>query len=427
MNNETKGRIVTALQLFVGVVFIFSGFVKVVDPLGSLYKVTDYLTAFHWDALKPLGFAGMNAMSAVEFVLGIGLVLGIRKKLVTLGVLAFMVFYTPLTLYLAIANPVSDCGCFGDALVITNWQTFWKNVFLLLAVIYIWKNLEYSNRGFCEKAEWAVLIYSFIFSIGLSAYCFQNLPVIDFRPYKIGANIQKGMEIPEGAPKDEYKTTLIYEKDGKKQEFTMENYPKDTTWKFVDSKSELIQQGYVPPIHDFVLEHPDDGDITDIILGDTNYVFLLVAHNLTEFDVVSNPGGAHFDYSDKVNAAYTYAHNHGYKFYCLTATGVESDDMAKYKAATKPEYEYLNADEIMLKTIIRSSPGLMIIKKGDVINKWAVKNIPTFNEPLDSVKEGQMTLPNNWLTVLICAILYLIPLGIGFAASKKLCCKNKEQ
>lgn len=303
MSDKTKERIVLALQLLVGAVFVFSGFVKVVDPLGGLYKVTDYLNAFHWEALKPLGFAGMTAMSAVEFTLGFALLLGLRQKLTTLGVLAFMVFYTPLTLYLALYNPVSDCGCFGDALVITNWQTFWKNVALLAATIAIWRLLPYSKRGFCPKAEWAVMAYAFLFQIGISIYCFQNLPVIDFRAYKIGANIQEGMEVPDGAPQDVYKTTLIYAKDGVQQEFTMENYPKgDTAWKFVDTRNELVQKGYEPPIHDFVLTHPDDGDITDLILEDTNYVFLLVTHNLTKYDLLANPGGAHFDHADKVNA-----------------------------------------------------------------------------------------------------------------------------
>lgn len=424
MSDKTKERIVLALQLFVGAVFVFSGFVKAVDPLGGLYKVTDYLTAFHWDALKVLGFGGMTAMSAVEFVLGVGLLLGIQKKLVTLGTLAFMAFYTPLTLYLAINNPVTDCGCFGDALVITNWQTFWKNVILLAAVITIWRWLDYSKRGFCVKAEWAVLIYSFVFSMILSAYCFQNLPVIDFRPYRIGANIQEGMSFPEGAPKDSIETTFIYEKNGVKQEFTMQNYPKDTTWHFVDSKNVLIRKGYEPPIHDFVLEHPDDGDITDLILEDSNYVFLLVAHNVTEYNIVTNPGGCHYDMSDKVNAAYEYARAHGYKFYCLTATSAETDEMKAYLAATNAKYDFLNADEIMLKTIIRSSPGLMVIKKGTVVNKWALKNIPTFSEPLDSCEAGQINLPNNKATTFFIALLYLIPLGIGYGASKKLCKKE---
>lgn len=421
MSDKTKERIVLALQLFVGAVFVFSGFVKAVDPLGGLYKVTDYLTAFHWDALKVLGFGGMTAMSAVEFVLGVGLLLGIQKKLVTLGTLAFMAFYTPLTLYLAINNPVTDCGCFGDALVITNWQTFWKNVILLAAVITIWRWLDYSKRGFCVKAEWAVLIYSFVFSMIISVYCFQNLPVIDFRPYKIGANIQEGMSFPEGAPKDSIETTFIYEKGGVQQEFTMQNYPKDTTWHFVDSKNVLIRKGYEPPIHDFVLTNEDGDDITDIILEDSNYVFLLVAHNVTEFSIVGNPGGCHYDNSDKVNAAYEYAQAHGYKFYCLTATSSETDEMKAYQAATNAKYDYLNADEIMLKTIIRSSPGLMVIKKGTVVNKWALKNIPTFNEPLDKCEIGQINLPNNKATTLFIALLYLIPLGIGFGVSKKMC------
>lgn len=427
MSDKTKENIVLFLQLFVGAVFVFSGFVKAVDPLGGLYKITDYLTAFHWDALKVLGFAGMTAMSAVEFVLGVGLILGIQKKIVTLGTLAFMAFYTPLTFYLAIANPVSDCGCFGDALVITNWQTFWKNVVLLVAVIGIWHWLDYSKRGFCAKAEWIVMIYSFVFSIILSCYCFQNLPVIDFRPYRIGANIPEGMSYPEGAPKDSIVTTFIYEKNGVQQEFNMQNYPKDTAWHFVDSKNEVIRKGYEPPIHDFVLNHDDDGDITDLILADTNYVFLLVAHNLTEFNVVSNPGGCHYDNNEKVNAAYEYAQAHGYKFYCLTATSSETDEMKMYLAATNAKYEYLNADEIMLKTIIRSSPGLMIIKKGTVVNKWALKNIPTFNEPLDSCEAGQVNLPNNKLITLLIALLYLIPLVVGYFVCKgrKYKCQNE--
>ena len=423
MSDKTKERIVLALQLFVGAVFVFSGFVKAVDPLGGLYKITDYLNAFHWDALKVLGFSGMTIMSAVEFVLGVGLLLGIQKKMVTLGTLAFMVFYTPLTLYLAIANPVSDCGCFGDALVITNWQTFWKNVILLAAVVLIWEWLGYSKRGFCKKAEWAVLGYTFVFSLIISVYCFQNLPIMDFRPYRIGANIQEGMSYPEGAKKDSIRTTFIYEKNGVKQEFNMQNYPKDTSWHFVDSKNEIVEKGYEPPIHDFVLNHSDDGDITDLVLEDTNYVFLLVAHNLTEFNIVTNPGGCHYDNSEKVNSAYEYAHAHGYKFYCLTATSEGTEEMNSYLAATNAKYEYLNADEIMLKTIIRSSPGLMIIKKGTVVNKWALKNIPTFSEPLDSCEAGQMKIPNNKLTTLFIALLYLIPLGVGYIFSKK---RNKE-
>lgn len=410
MNKEIKGKIALVLEILIGCVFVFSGFVKVVDPLGGLYKIVDYLDAFGWEPLKPLGFFGMALMSAAEFMLGVCMLLGVRQKLTAIGVLLFMLVMTPITFYLALYNPVTDCGCFGDALVISNWATFWKNVVLLIAVIIVLNWCQFCKRGFTWVTEIAIAAYSLIFMLIITGLCFQNLPVIDFRPYKIGTNIPESMIIPEDAEKDVYETTLIYKKDGVEKEFTMENYPKDSTWEFVDSKNVLISKGYEPPIHDFVLNHSDDGDITDVILEDSNYVFLLIAHNLSEFDLLSNPGGAHYNYGKSINAAYEYAKENGYKFYCLTATGEDNPDMEKYKKATGAEYEYLNADEIMLKTIIRSSPGLMLIKEGNIINKWAVQNIPTFDQPLAECEYGQMELPNNKGRILLIALLYLIPL-----------------
>lgn len=410
MNKEIKGKIALVLEILIGCVFVFSGFVKVVDPLGGLYKIVDYLDAFGWEPLKPLGFFGMALMSAAEFMLGVCMLLGVRQKLTAIGVLLFMLVMTPITFYLALYNPVTDCGCFGDALVISNWATFWKNVVLLIAVIIVLNWCQFCKRGFTWVTEIAIAAYSLIFMLIITGLCFQNLPVIDFRPYKIGTNIPESMIIPDDAEKDVYETTLIYKKDGVEKEFTMENYPKDSTWEFVDSKNVLISKGYEPPIHDFVLNHSDDGDITDVILEDSNYVFLLIAHNLSEFDLLSNPGGAHYNYGKSINAAYEYAKENGYKFYCLTATGEDNPDMEKYKKATGAEYEYLNADEIMLKTIIRSSPGLMLIKEGNIINKWAVQNIPTFEQPLAECEYGQMELPNNKGRILLIALLYLIPL-----------------
>ncbi|MCQ2234265.1 MAG: DoxX family protein [Paludibacteraceae bacterium] len=410
MNKEIKGKIALVLEILIGCVFVFSGFVKVVDPLGGLYKIVDYLDAFGWEPLKPLGFFGMALMSAAEFMLGVCMLLGVRQKLTAIGVLLFMLVMTPITFYLALYNPVTDCGCFGDALVISNWATFWKNVVLLIAVIIVLNWCQFCKRGFTWVTEIAIAAYSLIFMLIITGLCFQNLPVIDFRPYKIGTNIPESMIIPDDAEKDVYETTLIYKKDGVEKEFTMENYPKDSTWEFVDSKNVLISKGYEPPIHDFVLNHSDDGDITDVILEDSNYVFLLIAHNLSEFDLLSNPGGAHYNYGKSINAAYEYAKENGYKFYCLTATGEDNPDMEKYKKATGAEYEYLNADEIMLKTIIRSSPGLMLIKEGNIINKWAVQNIPTFDQPLAECEYGQMELPNNKGRILLIALLYLIPL-----------------
>jgi uncharacterized membrane protein YphA (DoxX/SURF4 family) len=419
MSDKNKEHIVLVLQILLGVLFIFSGFVKAVDPLGGLYKINDYLTAFHWDWLKALGFIGTILLSAAEFTMGVCMLLGVRIKWTTICVLIFMACMTPLTLYLALYNPVTDCGCFGDALVITNWETFGKNIVIsaLAILVYVWRG--YSHRGYSAKAEIGIAAYTMIAVSGLSFYCMRNLPLIDFRPYTIGTNVPMAMQLPANAKRDSIKTTLIYEKNGVQKEFTIDNYPQDSTWKFVDSKNEVIVKGDVPKIHDFTLEDPDQGEITDDVLNDSNYVFLLVAHNLSEYNLLTNPAGAHTEYADKVNDAYEYAKSNGYKFYCMTASGTESDEMANYIKKTKATYPFVNSDEIMLKTIIRSSPGLMLIKKGIIMGKWSVQNLPTFSEPLDKCELGQQQPTHPLRNTIIFFILFCLPLAAAFAVSKK--------
>ena len=420
ISDNLKSKVVLVLQVLLGCTFIFSGFAKSVDPFGGYYKIIDYLNAFGWDWLKALGFFGSVLLSVAEFTLGVCMLLGVRILWTTIGMAVFMVVFTPLTLYLAIENPVTDCGCFGDALVISNWQTFWKNIIIdvLLYVVYIWR--AYSTRSYKLITEAGFVAVSILFSVGLSVYGFINLPLIDFRPYYIGANIPKGMEVPEDAPRDVYQTTLVYEKDGVKKDFSLLDYPKDdSTWKFVENRSELISKGYVPPIHDFTMEHPDDGDITDDVIYNPGYSFLLVAHNVTEYNLFSNPAGAHFDKSERVNAAYEFAKNNGYGFYCMTATGIESDEMNAYKNATGAEYQFVNSDEIMLKTIIRSSPGLVLIKNGDIVNKWSLDNIPVFSEPLEKSELGQTQAPNEKARVLVCVVIMAALLyGVKFVTEK---------
>lgn len=153
-----------------------------------------------------------------------------------------MIFMTPLTLYLALFNPVSDCGCFGDAWVLTNWETFGKNVILLIAAIIVFKERKLLIRFVSQKMEWLVSLYTLFFVFTLSFYCLDRLPVLDFRPYKIGKNIPEGMTIPEGAKSSVYESIFTLEKDGKKEEFTLENYP-DSTWKFVDTRTVLKEKG----------------------------------------------------------------------------------------------------------------------------------------------------------------------------------------
>lgn len=405
--SKVKRIVVVICQIILGCVFIFSGYAKAVDPYGSYYKIQDYLTAFGWDALLPLAFVAGVLLCAAEFLLGICLLLGANLKTTSILTLIFMAFMTPLTLYIALTDPVSDCGCFGDALVISNWATFWKNIVFSILAIIVYYLRKYSPNLFSQRTDWIIAIYAGCFSICVSLYCLVNLPIIDFRPYKNGTNIPQSMEIPDGAEPDLYETTLIYEKDGVQKEFSMDNYPSnDSSWTFVDSKNVLVKKGYEPPIHDFTMEHPDLGDITEDVVSNPGYTFLLVSHRVEKADTNKRK---------EIAAIYDYARANGYDFYCMTATGLETKEMEEYKIESGGvEYPFVNTDEITLKTIVRSNPGLVLIKDGVVINKWSNKNMPTFTEPLENSPRGQVQQPNDWRVVFLSLVLFIVPLILVF-------------
>ena len=384
--------------------FIFSGFVKAVDPLGFQYKIQDYLAAFGMASWFPsfLPLLGGIALSAIEFSIGIFLFFGVRRTVASTLALMLMSFMTPLTLYLAIFNPVSDCGCFGDAWVLTNWETFIKNVLLLLAAIGAFKGRKMLVRFIIQKMELLVSLYTLFFLFTLSFYCLDRLPVLDFRPYKVGKNILEGMTMPEGAKPSVYESVFILEKNGEKKEFTLENYP-DSTWTFVDTRTVLKEKGYEPAIHDFSMIELNTGeDITEDVLTDMGYTFLLVAHRIEEADD-SN--------IDLINEVYDYSVEHGYKFYCLTSSPEEQIELWKDK--TGAEYPFCQMDDITLKTMIRSNPGLMLIKNGTILNKWSDEDIPdeyVLTDKLENLPLGQQKVGNDVHTVGFVFLWFVIPL-----------------
>ena len=356
-----------ACRFLLALVFIFSGFVKAVDPLGTQYKIQDYLEAFGWVALVPafLPFLASVLQAMVEFCLGIYLLFGIRRRMTTLFVVVIMGVMTPLTLWLALSNPISDCGCFGDAVTLTNWETFGKNVLLLIAAVSVFKWGNRITPLVTKRFDWLVAMYAFFYILGMTLYCYRELPVFDFRPYRIGTDIRKGMEIPEGAKPTVYDTRFILQKNGVEKEFTLDDYP-DSTWTFVDSRTVVKEQGYEPPVRDFSIIRQEDGeDVTDEILTDDKYTFLLVAHQLSQADDSS---------IDLINELYDYSVEHGYQFYCLTSS--PDSDIEDWQERTGAEYPFCLMDDITLKTMIRSNPGLMLLKNGVVINKWSVNNLP---------------------------------------------------
>lgn len=393
-------------RFLLGALFIFSGFVKAVDPLGSFYKIQDYLTAFgmiSWfPSYLPLFFG--VALSAVEFCAGVFLFLGIRRKVAATLALLLMCVMTPLTLYLALANPVSDCGCFGDAWVLTNWQTFGKNIVLLIAAIAVFRRQNMIVPFITAKMEWMISMYTFLFVFALSFYCLANLPILDFRPYKIGVNIKAGMEIPEGSKPSVFESRFVLEKDGKRQEFTLENYP-DSTWTFVEARTVLKEKGYEPPIHDFSMMSLDTGeDITDNVLSDKGYTFLLVAHRIEEADDSD---------IDLINEIYDYSVEHGYGFYALTSS--PEDEIELWRDKTGAEYPFCQMDDITLKTIIRSNPGLLLIKDGTILNKWSNNRLPdeyVLTGSLDKIELGMQKHVSDLKTIAYVLLWFIFPLMV---------------
>ena len=352
--------------------FLFSGFVKAVDPLGTVYKIEDYLMAFGgwFTDLMPLAGIAAVLLILIEWLLGVCMLANVRTKWTSWLSLVFYLVMTPLTLWIALTNPVSDCGCFGDAIVLTNWQTFWKNVVLLsLAICLV----------ICRKAipqlwkGWVEIIIAFVgasIAGGIMLYSYNHLPPMDFRPYKVGNHIPTLMEVPEGAPVDEYQITLIYEKDGVEQEFTLENYPKgDDSWTFVDQKSVLIKKGYEPPIHDFEILTMNFEDITYDIIESEQAVTLITMYDL---DKTNRTQAA------KLMDIYQACMNRGEQCYFLTGSGEEQIYAFGEEIGMDMETiesTFCTIDPVTLKTIVRANPGMFVVQNGVVMEKHNLKQL----------------------------------------------------
>ena len=353
---------VNIARLLLALTFILSGFVKAVDPLGTQYKIHDYLAAMGVAGLVPdFGtLASSVILSATEFLLGICLLFAIRRRLVSKVVVVMMMVMTLLTLWLAIDDPVTDCGCFGDALVLTNWQTFWKNVVLLAAALIVWRYPLDMPRLISEPNQWIVMNYSAFFILviiaGRSLY---TLPQFDFRPYHIGTNLREGWQ--------------------------------------------RMMEGEDLPYTEFFIESTDEGeDITEAVLGRQGYTFLLVAPHL------ENANDSQFD---RLNSIYEYCLENGYQFYCLTASTHKG--ISRWQDITGAEYPFCNTDETTLKTLIRSNPGLLLLNDGIIIRKWSHNALPSDEELGDRLEDSQLgQLPNDNVAEKILWILtwFVLPL-----------------
>lgn len=408
---STRIIIINLFRIVLGLTFILSGFVKAIDPLGTQYKIEDYLGVLSLGGMLPdfVTLGTSVAISAIEFTLGVLLLFAISRRVISKVTLVFMTIMTLITAWLYIANPISDCGCFGDAIHLTNGETLLKNIIMLVMTAVVVYKPRDMIRTLSNGNSTIVINYSVLFILLYAAYSLYMLPQFDFRPYHIGANIEEGMKIPEGAPQTEFETTFMMKKDGQTKEFTLENYP-DSTWEFVDSKTIMVKEGFVPPIHDFSILSLSGDDLTEDILQQKGYTFLLIAPYLEKADD-SNFG--------PIDQIYEYAEEYGYKFYCLTASGKQA--IAHWQDMTGAEYPFYNTDAVTLKTIIRSNPGMLLLKDGTVIQKWSHNELPNDSElyaPLDQLTIGTQKATSDTRMILKLLLLFILPLIVFSIADR---------
>lgn len=374
---KMKNILASIARTLLGVVFVFSGVVKAIDPLGTVYKIEDYLKAFggFFTDLLPLAEAAAWLLIITELLLGVCMLLNVRTQWTAWISLLFYMVMTPLTLYIALTNPVSDCGCFGDAIVLTNWQTFWKNVVLIILSILLVVLRKSVRQLWSNWMEVVLAALTIVVAIAFMAWTRHHLPVKDFRPYKIGNHLPTLMEYPEDAEPDVYEYSFVYEKDGVEQTFTLENYPKgDSTWTFVRQNSKLIKKGYEPPIHDLEIINAEGEDLTWDILESEEPVTLVVIYDLAKADksqmakVETLASNLSFLASSPDNLIASSPN-----FYILTGSGTDEIIAFSMEYPTLSEC-ICTCDPVTLKTIVRANPGIVVLQNGVVVDKYNIRN-----------------------------------------------------
>jgi uncharacterized membrane protein YphA (DoxX/SURF4 family)/peroxiredoxin len=355
-------------RLLVAVTFIFSGFVKLVDPLGSAYKFEEYFGAdvLNLEFLTPYALQFSVILILAEIMLGVMLLVGYKARFTVWSLFLITLLFLFLTWYSAHYDKVTDCGCFGDAVKLTPWETFYKNVVLIVLVIFLLVKVYDIQPIWSDSFAKKVSLISLLLFVGIIFYVLRYLPIIDFRPYAIGKNIPEGMMIPEGAEQPVYEDTWIYNVNGEDQVFTTEDKPWNIEGAtFVDRKTRTLKEGYVAPIHDFTMENGGE-DITELLMAKEK-LMLVVAYNLK---LTSSNG------MQEVKELSERAMEKGYTVYCFSASTQE--DYEKVKKEFNLDFDLLFCDETTLKTIVRSNPGILILDKGTITGKWSwrqMKNI----------------------------------------------------
>jgi uncharacterized membrane protein YphA (DoxX/SURF4 family) len=364
-------------RIFVGLLFIFSGLIKINDPLGFSYKLEEYFEVFHITFLNDLAVCFSILLCAMEIILGFALLIGVRAKKVAWGLLLLIIFFAFLTFYSAAFKVVQTCGCFGDAIPLTPWQSFTKDLILLLLIIVIFKNKEQIKPLFAPKTSNRLFLASIAVSVGLGFFTYSFSPFIDFLPYKVGANIPDEMKTPPGALPDQFELTYHLKnkktaetKDMTDKEYLSSNIWKDNNWEIIgDPESKLIKKGFTPKIVDLIINDAQRNDYTKELISNPFYSLWIVAYDLKKTD------GAAINRLSALAANLTA--NFNMRTILLTsASPAEATAFAKkYKLVSEIFY----VDGVPLKEMVRSNPGIMLIKNGTIVNKWHYHTMPDYD------------------------------------------------
>ncbi|HLV71029.1 MAG TPA: BT_3928 family protein, partial [Xanthomarina sp.] len=350
--------IVNISRILVGVLFIVSGFVKLNDPLGFSYKLQEYFSAdvLNIPFLEPYALAISIFVVIFEVILGIFLLIGYKPKFTVWSLLGMIVFFTFLTFYSAYFEKVKDCGCFGDAIPLTPWESFYKDVILLILILILFFGVKHIKPIFSKLGLTVVALLSFIGCLWFGYHVLMHLPSIDFRAYAVGKNIMDGMIVPEDAPKPVQEFTWTFKVNGEEKEFvTNGSYP-EVDGDYVGVETKIIEEGYDPPVKDFSIETEEE-DFTTYYLNE-DHLIMIVMYNL---DTAEKEGVV------KLKAFSDEALKKGYTVIGMTASGEEAKQ--RMKAQYKLNFDFFLCDEKALKTVVRSSPGILKLEKGTVIQK----------------------------------------------------------
>jgi len=372
-----KKNLLNFFRIFVGVLFIFSGLIKANDPLGFGYKLQEYFEVFHIDFLSYMSTGIAMALCIFEIVLGALLLLGFWSRSVMRGLLVIIIFFTFLTFVSAFFKVVTSCGCFGDAIPLTPWQSFGKDIVLLVMIVYL-----FIHRGMIQPVVkklktqkiicYAVEVSSLLFCL----YTYYTLPVLDFLPYKVGSSIPEQMKIPEGAVGDEYQIMYQLENKATKEKKTMSDKDylkteiwKDENWVIVgDPVSTLVKKGYEPKIKDLFINDASGTDYTKEIVENPYYNLIIVAYDLnaTNEKAIARLNALALNATEQFNIR------------TVLLTSNSAQDADAFSKRMKLFTEVFYADAVPLKSMVRANPGVMLLKNGVIVNKWHYNTVPDF-------------------------------------------------